>query len=263
MFIPAYQQLAEIIRAEELASDICRFTMKAPKIAVSSRPGQFVMVRVGDGLDPLLRRPFSIHQVAEGGVLQVLFKIIGKGTQALAMLQPGQHMDLLGPLGRGFSIAENQQHCLIGGGIGIAPLLFLAKKILKKSEPSSVKVLLGARTKDELAPLEEDFANMGLDVQVATEDGTLGKRGLVTDLMVQLHHGDPVTVYTCGPHPMLQAVVQLCRSNKWNCQVSLEAMMACGLAACLGCAVLRPDLRGYAHVCKDGPVFDADEVAWL
>lgn len=263
MFIPAYQQLAEILRAEKLSSDICRFTVKAPGIAASSRPGQFVMVRAGEGLDPLLRRPFSIHQVAEGGVLQVLFKVIGKGTKALARLQPGQYMDILGPLGRGFSIAENKQHCLIGGGIGIAPLLFLAKKMLKKIEPSSIKVLLGARTKDELASLQDDFASLGLNVQAATEDGSLGKKGLVTDLMVLVHHEDPVTVYTCGPHPMLRAVVQLCRSNKWDCQVSLETMMACGLAACLGCAVPRPDMQGYVHVCKDGPVFDADEVAWL
>ena len=262
MFIPAFQQLAEILRVDKLGSEIYRFTVKAPDIAVSSRPGQFVMVRAGTGLDPLLRRPFSIHQVAEGGVLQLLFKVIGKGTRALARLQPGQHMDLLGPLGRGFSIAENQQHCLVGGGIGIAPLLFLAKKMLKKNEPSSIKVFLGARTKDELAILADDFASLGLDVQAATEDGTLGKKGLVTELLTSLQHG-AVAVYSCGPHAMLRAVVQLCSRNNWDCQVSLETMMACGLAACLGCAVLRPDLRGYVHVCKDGPVFDADEVAWL
>ena len=263
MVMPAYQQLAEVIRSEKLSSDIFRYTVKASDIASSSRPGQFVMVRSGEGLDPLLRRPFSIHQVAEGGVLQILFKVIGKGTQALARLQPGQHMDILGPLGRGFSIAENQLHYLVGGGIGIAPLLFLAKKMLKKNEPSSIKVLLGARTKDEIAALVEDFTIMGLNVQTATEDGSLGKQGLVTDLMAPLNQGEPVMVYTCGPHPMLQAVVKLCRSHKLDCQVSLEAMMACGLAACLGCAVLRADLHGYVHVCKDGPVFNADEVAWL
>jgi len=263
MFMPAYQQLAEILRSEKLSRDIYRYTVKAPDIAVSSRPGQFVMVRAGEGLDPLLRRPFSIHQVAEAGALQLLFKTIGKGTQALARLQPGQHMDILGPLGRGFSIAENRLHYLVGGGIGTAPLLFLAKKMLKKNEPSSIKVFLGARTKDELATLVEDFAGMGLNVQIATEDGSLGNKGLVTDLVPLMNHGDPVMVYTCGPHPMLQAVVKLCRSNKWDCQVSLEAIMACGLAACLGCAVLRADLQGYVHVCKDGPVFYADEVAWL
>jgi dihydroorotate dehydrogenase electron transfer subunit len=263
MFVPAYQQLAEILRAEKLSSDIYRYTVKAPDIAASSKPGQFVMVRAGEGLDPLLRRPFSIHQVAEGGELQVLFKVIGKGTQALARLQPGQHMDILGPLGRGFTIAEDKQHYLVGGGIGIAPLLFLAKRILKKNEPSAIRVFLGARTKDELASLVEDFTSLGLNVKTATEDGSLGNKGLVTDLAVPLHHEGPVHVYTCGPHPMLRAVARLCRSNKWHCQVSLETLMACGLSACLGCAVLRADLQGYVHACKDGPVFDADEVAWL
>ena len=263
MFMPAHQELAVILRIEKLSRDIYRFTVKAPGIAASSRPGQFVMVRAGEGLDPLLRRPFSIHQVAEGGVLQILFKVIGKGTHILAGLQEGQAMDILGPLGRGFRIAENQLYFLVGGGIGIAPLLYLAKKLLKKNDPSAIKVFLGARTRDEIAVIAEDFRNMGLMVQIATEDGSLGNKGLVTSIVGPLSQEDPVMVYTCGPHPMLDAVVKLCRSNKWDCQVSLEAIMACGLAACLGCAVLRADLQGYVHVCKDGPVFNADEVAWL
>jgi dihydroorotate dehydrogenase electron transfer subunit len=263
MFIPAYQQLAEILRSEKLSSDIYRHTVIAPDIAASSRPGQFVMVRAGERLDPFLRRPFSIHQVAEGGVLQILFKVLGNGTQALAKLQPGQYLDILGPLGHGFSIAENQKHYLVGGGMGIAPLLFLAKKILNKNETSAIKVLLGARTKVEIASLVDDFMSMGLQVQTVTEDGSMGNKGLVTDLVAPLYDGDPATVYTCGPHPMLRAMVNLCRNKKWCCQVSLETMMACGLAACLGCAVLRADLQGYVHVCKDGPVFDAGEVAWL
>jgi dihydroorotate dehydrogenase electron transfer subunit len=259
----AYQQKAEIIRTEKLTGDICRFTVKAPDIAADSRPGQFVMVRAGEGLDPLLRRPFSIHQVAEGGLLQILFKVIGKGTQALANLRAGQQIDMLGPLGRGFAHETEHQHYLVGGGIGIAPLLFLAKKMLKKNEPSAIKVLLGARTKDEIAALVDDFETMGLEVQAATEDGSLGKQGLVTDLMAPLHNKNPAMVYTCGPYPMLRAVVGVSRDKNWACQVSLETIMACGLAACLGCAVLRADMNGYVHVCKDGPVLDAGDVAWL
>jgi dihydroorotate dehydrogenase electron transfer subunit len=258
-----YQQKAEIIRTEELTDDIFRFTVKAPDIAAKSLPGQFVMVRVGEGMDPLLRRPFSVHQVIAGGSFQILFKVVGKGTQLLAGLQPGQYLDILGPLGRGFALDTDEQHYLVGGGIGIAPLLFLARQLLRKIKPSAIKVLLGARTKDEVAILVEDFQSMGLKVQAATEDGSLGIKGLVTDLLSPMRNGNPAMVFTCGPYLMLRAVVAVSREKGWHCQVSLETMMACGLAACLGCAMLRADMAGYVHVCKDGPIFDANEVAWL
>ena len=258
-----YKELAEIISREQVAEDTYRFTVKAPGIASTSRPGQFVMVRTGEGLDPLLRRPFSIHQVADGGLVQILFKVIGKGTQALAGMEPGRNMDILGPIGHGFTLANNSQHFLVGGGIGIAPLLFLARRILKKSEPFSVRVFLGARTKEEIVFLAEEFESMGLSVETTTEDGSFGKQGLVTELMGDLQQEKPVMIYGCGPYPMLRAVANICRKNSWGCQVSLETMMACGLAACLGCAVQRADMKGYVHVCKDGPVFDMDDVAWL
>ena len=258
----AYQQQAEIVRSEKLSDDIYRFTMNMADIAAGSKPGQFVMIRVAEGLDPLLRRPFSIHQVAKGGQVQILFKVVGRGTQALARLQPGQQLDMLGPLGRGFVHDSSGQHYLVGGGIGIAPLLFLAKRMLKEIEPAAIRVLLGAATGAELDVLGKDFASLGIEVQLATEDGSLGKAGLVTDLMASLQPGAG-TVYACGPYPMLRAVAGLCREKGWGCQVSLETIMACGLAACLGCAVLRGDMNGYVHACKDGPVFHADEVAWL
>jgi dihydroorotate dehydrogenase electron transfer subunit len=134
---------------------------------------------------------------------------------------------------------------------------------LRKNEPSDVKVLLGARTADEIAVLKEDFASLGLSVEVATEDGSMGSQGLVTGLMAGLEQDKPLRIYGCGPYPMLKAVAGICRENNWDCQVSLESVMACGLAACLGCAVMRADMNGYIHVCKDGPVLDAGEVAWL
>jgi dihydroorotate dehydrogenase electron transfer subunit len=261
--MPIYQQNAEILRTEILTDDVFRFSMKAPDIAADARPGQFVMVRTGESMDPLLRRPFSVHQVAEGGLIQILFKVVGKGTYAFSKLQSGYSMDMLGPLGRGFEYDNAHQHYLVGGGIGIAPLLFLAKKLLKKNEPSTIKVFLGARTRAEIDVLTDDFGSMGLEVKSATEDGSLGKKGLVTDLMAPILNESPVKVYGCGPYPMLRAVVDLCNDRNWACQVSLETIMACGLAACLGCAILRSDLKGYVHACKDGPVFNADEVAWL
>ena len=259
----AYKELAEIVCREQVADNIYRFTVKAPDIAAGSKPGQFVMVRTAEGLEPLLRRPFSIHQVAEGGLVQILFNVIGKGTQALAGMEAGRKLDILGPIGRGYAIANDSLHFLVGGGIGIAPLLFLAKQILKKNESSSIRVLLGARTRNEVAALVSDFESMGLVVEVATDDGSLGKQGLVTELMTDRQQDNPVMVYGCGPHPMLCAVVNTCKKNSWGCQVSLETIMACGLAACLGCAVQRADMNGYVRVCKDGPVFDMDDVAWL
>lgn len=258
-----FQQKAEIVRTEKLAEDICRFTIKAPAIAAASKPGQFVMLRTGEGLDPLLRRPFSVHQAAADGVLQVLFKIIGKGTQGLARLRDGGQIDVLGPLGRGFVHDGGHDHYLVGGGIGIAPLLFLAGRLLENNAPAAITVLLGARTKSEVAPLADEFAAIGLKVRTATEDGSQGQEGLVTDIMSGGKNKNPVMVYACGPYPMLRAVAGICRKQGWGCQVSLETIMACGLGACLGCAVSRADMNGYVHVCKEGPVFDADEVAWL
>ncbi len=258
-----FQESAEIVSREQIAEDIFRFTVNSPDIAAAARPGQFVMVRTGDGLDPLLRRPFSVHQVGAGGLVRILFKVIGKGTRALASMESGMRFDLLGPVGHGFAIADGCQHVLVGGGIGIAPLLFLAGNILEKNNPSLVRVLLGARTKDEIFTMKGDFESLGLEVDAITEDGSLGKQGLITDLMVELQQKKPIMVYGCGPYPMLRAVAGACRKNNWKCQVSLETMMACGLAACLGCAVLRADMKGYVHACKDGPVFDVDDVAWL
>ena len=165
-----YQQKAEILRTEKFTGDIYRFSLKAPDIAAEARPGQFVMVRTGENMDPLLRRPFSVHQVAEGGLVQILFKIVGRGTQLLSRLQAGKYLDVLGPLGQGFTNGKNNQHFLVGGGIGIAPLLFLAKQLLKRNEPSAIKVLLGARTEDEIGVLAGDFGSMGLKVLSATRN---------------------------------------------------------------------------------------------
>jgi dihydroorotate dehydrogenase electron transfer subunit len=259
-----YQQRAEIVRKEQVAGDIYRLTLKVPDIAAASRPGQFVMVRTVDGMDPLLRRPFSVHQISDGVMLQLLIKVIGKGTRALADMQVGRKLDIVGPVGRPFTYSSDNHHILVGGGIGTAPLLFLAKRLLRNNEPSSIHVLLGARTGGEITAVAEDFKNMELAVDLATEDGSLGKQGLVTGLMSDLEQdGKPLMIYGCGPYPMLKAVAGICMEKGWACQVSLETIMACGLAACLGCAVMRADMKGYVHVCKDGPIFDMEEVAWL
>ncbi|HIJ79042.1 MAG: dihydroorotate dehydrogenase electron transfer subunit [Desulfobulbaceae bacterium] len=261
-----YQTLAEVVKKEQIAADIFRLTLRAPEIAGCARPGQFVMVRAMAGIDPLLRRPFSIHQVSSEGNIQILFKRLGKGTTLLARLEAGEQLDLVGPLGNGFDLNGPGKVCLVGGGMGIAPLYFLAREFLRQSIPPRLTVMLGARTREELVTVANDFKDLGVnDLSLATDDGTLGHHGLVLDLMGrQMAREDQWSVYTCGPHPMMKAVAEMARQNEWLCSVSLETMMACGISACLGCAIPRAGLNGnYLHVCKDGPVFDAGEVAWL
>lgn len=260
------EEQAEVVRQEQLAPEIFRLTLQAPEIAGNARPGQFVMVRTSPCYDPLLRRPLSIHQTIAGKQVQLLYKVVGKGTRMLAAMPPGERVRLTGPLGRGFDVAERAAVCMVGGGMGIAPLYFLARELLRASKIPKCVILLGARTVAELGPLPRDFMDIGAtEIHIATDDGSLGHHGFVADLLpLHLDHDYNWTVCTCGPHPMMKAVVGECRNHGWECQVSLETMMACGISACLGCAVPQADLSGpYLHVCKDGPVFNADEVAWL
>lgn len=262
MNIPC-QETAQIVKNEILTGDIHRLTLVSPQIANSACPGQFVMARTGNGLDPLLRRPFSIHQTVDGQKIQILFKVLGKGTRILASQGSGQTVDLLGPLGHGFQLQKNKPVCLVGGGIGMAPLFFLAKELLKLQWEQEIRVLVGARTKGELLAVSGDLEQTGLPLQFATDDGSRGHHGLVIDLLERLEPGRDWHVFACGPQPMLRAISHLCLRKEWPCQVSLETMMACGIAACLGCAVARPGKKEYLHVCKDGPVFDAREVSWI
>jgi dihydroorotate dehydrogenase electron transfer subunit len=257
-----FQEKVELVRSEVLARDVVRLTLNAPKIAAAAVPGQFVMVQIAPGKDPLLRRPFSIHQTSSEGDLQILFKVVGRGTELLARCREGEHLSILGPLGKGFVLGEPGNACLVGGGMGIAPMLFLASRFRQQPGAGELpKVILGARNRDELAPLLADFQNLGLEVLAATDDGSLGHHGLVTDVLKELNPGPNFTVYTCGPRPMMAAIHHLCLKENISCQVSVETIMACGMGACLGCAVPLK-AGGYAHACSDGPVFEAGELLW-
>ncbi len=259
--MPEFQEKAPLLHREVIAADIFRLTLHAPKIAGAAHPGQFVMLRINNGMDPLLRRPFSIHQVRADGTIQVLFKVVGRGTAQLAGVLPGKHIDCIGPLGRGFSLEGKNRLCLIGGGMGIAPLYFLAERLLQTGKTAEKNfVLLGARNREELCIFAGEFSELGYTVKSATDDGSMGHHGFVTKLL------DPVLpsmerVYTCGPFAMMKICADKACAVGVTCQVSLETHMACGLGACLGCAVNAVD-KGYLHVCRQGPVFDANEVAW-
>ena len=263
---PPFQSETEVLASEALTEDIYRLTLRAPDIAAAAQPGQFVMLRVtAAGHDPLLRRPFSIALATAGGEVHLLYKVVGRGTRLMTTLRPGDPVGLVGPLGQGFRLEKGKSRYLIGGGLGAAPLLFLSHRLLEEADGEPPLVLLGARHREELAAITADFEAAGLEIVKATDDGSAGHHGYVVDLLPTAleDSNQGGQVYSCGPYPMLRAVAQLCHLRGWACQVSLETMMACGLAACLGCALPRAGLEGYVHVCKDGPVFEAGQVAWF
>ena len=247
---------AKIIENVEVGPKVLRLTFEAEKIAKIAKSGQFIMLKTAteSSDDPLLRRPFSIHRV-DGKKVSILYKVVGRGTTILAKQQ--NEIDLVGPLGNGFFIPEEGSLAIVGGGLGIAPLLFVAQQALRQGyNKEEIQILLGARTSAEF-PVVDDFRQMGLKVRTATDDGSAGHHGLVTELMDM--EGD-WTVLTCGPAPMMRAVAKKCGEKKWDCQVSLETTMACGMGACLGCAVEGNVKHEYKHACKDGPVFQATDV---
>ena len=258
------RSLATIVSTAEVMPGVHLIWVRAPGIAAASRPGQFVMARCGQGAAPLLRRPLSIHQVApkvEAGLpseLALLLAVVGRGTQWLAQAKPGEQLDLLGPLGNGFSIEPSSQNLLlVAGGIGIAPLVALACDALAIGR--SVTLLLGAATASALYP--RHLLPPGLETVIATEDGSAGRRGMVTDLLPRLWGGAD-QVFACGPISMYRAILAQSQglSQGKRVQVSLEVRMGCGLGACYGCAIRTK--QGMKLVCRDGPVFELGEVIW-
>lgn len=248
---------------EEVKPGYARIRLK-PLDPRDALPGQFAMVRTRDGTEPLLRRPFSIHRVDPAtGEFEILFRVVGKGTALLSKLHPGALLDVLYPLGRGFGTA-GERPLLVGGGIGVAPLLFLAEDLIRKGK--SPKLLLGGRSDRDLL-CHGDFECLAVPAAYATEDGSSGETGLVTALLKrELENAGEegraaYTVHACGPVPMLAAVARMAESFNVPCEVSLEAHMACGVGACLGCIVKGAgglNLR----VCSEGPVFDSKSISW-
>ncbi|MFZ0610682.1 MAG: dihydroorotate dehydrogenase electron transfer subunit [Desulfobacterales bacterium] len=229
-----------------------------------AKPGQFVMLRVSDGIEPLLRRPFSIHKLLaaadriEG--IELLYKVVGKGTALLAGRRPGETLDVLGPLGSSFVLPPAAGRVyIVAGGMGVAPMVFLARHLVANGlKPWQCEVFLGGRTRTELL-CREDFAALDLPVCTTTDDGSAGDRCLVTHPVdIALAARRPDVVFACGPLPMLDCVIGITAARGVRCQVSVETAMACGIGACLGCAVASRDAPDrYYHVCLDGPVFDA------
>ncbi len=232
----------------------------------NAKPGQFVMVGLSGSISPFLRRPFSIHRLIRDDNkkttgLQILCKIVGKATKALSLCKKGDMLDLLGPLGNHFKIPEQKGRVfLVAGGVGAAPIFFMAETLKQSGfDLSGSRLFLGGRSENDILCLA-GFNKMGFGkIHITTDDGSKGLKELVTKPFEKIMKKEPPDfVYACGPMPMLYAVRDIAIKHKIFCQISIETMMACGLGACLGCAVKNPQSKNsYLHACKDGPVFDA------
>ena len=227
-------------------------------------PGQFVTLWIPGNQQPLLRRPFSIHRVITGPdgahELEILYKVVGQFTRTLSGIAAGHRLDLLGPVGHGFTLpGRSARVAVVAGGIGVAPLVFLAETLKAAgTDLAGSAAFIGGRSADDIL-CQTDFERMGMRVKTATEDGSHGEKGFVTvPLETGLTKNRPDMIYGCGPNPMLTAVAKMAKQHGIPCELSLETIMACGLGVCLGCAVKTTDVTDrYRHVCKDGPVFDA------
>ncbi|HEY3318791.1 MAG TPA: dihydroorotate dehydrogenase electron transfer subunit [Coriobacteriia bacterium] len=248
----------KVVANERLAAGIGLLTLHAPRIGARVAPGQFVHLRITRDADFILRRPFSVHGTTRDGI-RILYQVLGRGTRALAAKRPGDEMDALGPLGKGFRIPEGVAHALlVGGGLGVAPLALLAEVLAERGV--AVTAALGAPTADRLLALDV-LEVSARQVLLATDDGSRGERGFVTMLVEgALAASAPDVAYVCGPAAMQRIVAAQCAAAGVPCQLSLERLMACGVGACLSCVV--ETASGLKRACCDGPVFDAEEVRW-
>ena len=280
MMACAAQHIAHVAGVRQLARDTWAVKVQAPALAVQITPGQFFMIRPETGSDPLLGRPFALFDVyldPDGNPAGVEFGFVkvGKLTTLMSQWTDGDEVRIWGPLGNGFPVSDCRHLICVAGGIGQTPFLGVAREALglatygnaarnMNRRPESVSLCYGVRSKHYLAGLDE-FAMDGLDVQIATDDGTYGHHGFVTDLLKQkltsLDGG--VHVYCCGPEPMMKAVAEICRQQSVPCWLSLETPMACGFGACFSCVtkVVEPDGSwDYRRTCVEGPVFRAEQL---
>jgi dihydroorotate dehydrogenase electron transfer subunit len=258
--LPCMQMPARILELRELAPAYFLLSLYAPEITRTALPGQFVQIRVAPphAIDPLLARPISIYRADPAtGTLSVIFKVVGRGTRMLTTYGPGDVLTVLGPVGRGFAIPEAARSlALVAGGVGMPPLFFLAETLRRTRPALACTLFYGGRTAGDLLELPA-WAALGVTVVPATDDGSLGHHGLVTEPL-QTHLNILDFVVACGPRPMLRAVQHLALQAGVPGQLSLEARMACGVGACLGCVCAT--LTGNRRVCVDGPVFPLEEV---
>ena len=263
-----------VLTNDEISPGYYRMRVLAPEIGAKTRAGQFVMLRVQTSMPPLLRRPFGIFRTGfmpadcDGQppkeYLEMIYKVVGSGTDLMRQLKPGSRVEMMAPLGSSFDLGDPaRDKILVGGGIGVVPLFKLAEELVAGSR---VRLLMGGRTREDILAVTE-FERLGVETYVSTDDGSLGDEGFVTEVLKRKLDKYPgAEVFACGPMPMLEAVAEICRDRNTQLQVSLEALMACGVGACLGCVV-----KGKGHSdteprylcsCKEGPIFDSGDLEW-
>lgn len=273
------QKKARILFNLKLGRSYHKLALDIPEIAQIAKPGQFVMLRINSSMRPFLRRPFSIHNVYNNSRLsakkakslrlnciQILYEVVGRGTEILSKRKKEEYLDVMGPLGNGFNLMpsySSSTSILVAGCMGVAPLFFLSQRIIELKLPRlnhQLLVLIGARRKKEII-IKKDFENLDLDVRISTDDGSAGFRGRVTDLLRHLlttQNLRPAIIYACGPKSMLREIAVISKQYKIPAQISLDEYMACGLGICLGCTIQTKE--GQRLVCRDGPVFDAGAI---
>jgi dihydroorotate dehydrogenase electron transfer subunit len=258
-----FQCNALIMENINIAPGYHRIRLLAPEITAAAHPGQFIQIRVGDGetTDPLLARPISIYRIdLPGNSIELIYKTVGRGTQRLAGKNSGRTLEIIGPIGNGFTLPDPARKVgLIGGGVGMPPLYCFAEKLRAERPDLQMTLFYGGRSRTDLLELE-NWKRLGVEVYTATEDGTYGVQGLVIKIILEKISTEKFDyIAACGPKPMLRAVREFALANRIPGEFSLEAHMACGVGACLGC-VCKTE-HGYRRVCVDGPVFPLSEVS--
>ena len=250
------QYKTRVVANKKVCGRFFRLTLDAGTLARKIKPGQFIHIRISDGLEPFSRRPFSVFNA--GKYVEILYDVVGRGTQILSEKKVGEKLDILGPLGNNFVLPLKgiKKVVMIAGGVGVAPFLILSQ-VLKQQKKYELVLLYGGRTKEQIIPLTE-FKKNGCQTFVSTDDASVGKKGRIPVLFSTVNWDKETFVYTCGPRPMMAAVQAFAQEKNVAGQASCEEVMACGLGACRGCVV--KTTSGYKTVCYDGPVFDLQEI---
>jgi len=250
------QNIFKVVSNEKLCPQFYRLCIDAKSILKKIKPGQFIHIRVNDGLEPFFRRPFSVYRAQK--YVEVFYEVVGPGTAIMSKMKKGDDVDVLGPVGSEFSMPPKgiKQVVMIAGGIGVAPFLPLTDKL--KNRGYELVLLYGGRTKGHTYKMKE-FKDNGCAVYITTDDGSVGIKGRVSKLFSRINLDSKSTfIYTCGPHAMMASVQEFAKKNDLRGEVACEEVMACALGACLGCSI--KTTNGYKTVCYDGPVFDLNEV---
>lgn len=250
----------KVVSNKKLCERFWCLEFSAPSIEKNVKPGQFVHIRVNDGYEPFFRRPFSVYRAVKN--TQVFYEVVGPGTKIMSTYAKDDEIDVIGPVGSAFTIPEKKvkQVVFVAGGIGIAPFQVFSDVLAKKRKDIEVILLYGGRTKGHVYPMKE-FKQNGVKVYVATDDGSVGTKGRVSELFSKINANSETTrVYTCGPHPMMHAVQDFAAQHNLKGEAACEEVMACALGACLGCAIKTTE--GYKTVCYEGPVFDLAKIVF-